>query len=174
MAVSAVLASGHPACRQIEQHPKPQILMHASIAIALVLGATSCGEKKYSPEKAAYAAGKDLIIITIEEYRYQTRGYFTNRNFQALEAAANQARESKERFKDGSWKLAHLYASLACDEAAEETLWQDHAKIRTEWIKQFPRYSRCDHNPDNHHDPCESSRRRSPLRRNAGGQQRQQ
>lgn len=106
--------------------------------LAVVLGASSCGDKEYSPEKAAYAAGKDLIIIGIEEYRFQTSGYFFNKNLQALEAAANQARESKERFKDGTWKLAHLYASLACDEAAAEPVWQDHEKILTEWTKQFP------------------------------------
>lgn len=106
--------------------------------LAVALGICSCGEKEYSPEKAAYAEGKDLVIISIEEYRYQTRGYFSNKNFQALETAANQARESKERFKDGSWKLAHLYASLACDETAAETIWQDHEKILTDWLKQFP------------------------------------
>ncbi len=108
------------------------------LTFAVALGLTACRDKEFSPEKAAYAAGKDLVILEVEAYRYQMRGYFYSKNFQALETAATHARESKERFKDGTWKLAHLYASLACDEAAAETVWQDHEKIHAGWIQQRP------------------------------------
>ncbi len=113
-------------------------VLHHLLLLATALLVAACGDKEFSPEKAAYALGKDLIILETEDYRQQARSDFSNRNFQALEAKAELARSSKARFKDGTWKLAHFYTSLACDEAAAEPIWQDMEKAHAEWTKQFP------------------------------------
>ncbi len=111
----------------------------AKIAALLLLGLlSSCGDKEVSPEKAAIAAGKDLIIVAIEKYRLQVRADFSSRNFAALEETAEHARVSKERFKDGTWKLAHFHDAFGYPMDAPEAAWLEQEKGHREWITAYP------------------------------------
>jgi hypothetical protein len=71
-------------------------------------------------------------------YGRETIQLFNGRNFKQLEARANEARETKAKFGNGTWKLTDFYSSLACREDAPEATWQHHEKILQEWGKIFP------------------------------------
>ncbi|MEO5714088.1 MAG: DUF4034 domain-containing protein [Luteolibacter sp.] len=110
----------------------------AVLLAALPLAATSCKREEFSPEKAAFAAGEDLVMKEEEAYRHETRQFYNTRNFDQLEARANEARTSKEKFGNGCWRLHHFYDSLDCREDEPESMWQLHEQIHQDWEKKFP------------------------------------
>ncbi len=107
-------------------------------AVALLLAVTSCEREAYSPEKAAFAQGEDLIMQEVATFRTETRQLYNNRKFDELEARGNEARASKAVFGNGTWKIYHFYDSLECRSDEPETMWQLHEQIHQEWEKKFP------------------------------------
>ncbi len=105
---------------------------------ACLLVATSCKREAYSPEKAAFARGEDMIMQEQQAYRGETRQFYNNRNFDQLEARANETRTSKAKFGNGSWKLHDVYDSLDCRAEEPESMWQLHEQIHQAWEKKFP------------------------------------
>lgn len=79
---------------------------------------------------------------TQEEFVAEVRQGFQQRNFSALDAIANQVRESKERFAGGDWKLYVFYHSLAwpgSSPTSPELQWKAHLENFEKWIKVSPR-----------------------------------
>ena len=77
-----------------------------------------------------------------EEFATEVLANFQQRNFAALDAIANQVRESKERFPGGDWKLFVFYQSLARPKlsvTATEPQWNAHLKNFENWIKAAPK-----------------------------------
>lgn len=110
-----------------------------SFSLALLLAGTpSCRREPFSPEKAAFAQGKDLIMLDVERFRDETRNWYESGQFDALEKRASELRAGKDRFGNGSWKLEHLYDSLTCGANEPESVWQNHDTLHRDWIAKFP------------------------------------
>ena len=71
-------------------------------------------------------------------YRNETRRLYNEQKFDELEARANEARISKAKFGNGTWKLTNFYDSLTCREEELEPMWQLHEQIHQGWEKKFP------------------------------------
>ncbi len=112
-------------------------LIPAALLVASLVS-SGCKREEYSPEKAAFAEGEDLIMKDEENYRHDTRQFYNNRNFEQLEARANEARTSKAKFGNGEWHIHHFYDSLDCREEEPESMWQLHEQIHQDWEKKFP------------------------------------
>ncbi len=118
-------------------NPLSRLSLVLPVAFGL-LAATACHREAYSPEKAAFAQGEDLIMREIEAYRQETRQLYNNRKFQELETWASEARDGKLKFANGTWKITHFYDSLKCREDEPESMWQLHEQIHQDWEKKFP------------------------------------
>ncbi|MDX2044567.1 MAG: hypothetical protein SF097_25375 [Acidobacteriota bacterium] len=73
-----------------------------------------------------------------EEFFAEVRKNFQQGNFTALDVVADQARESKERFPGGDWKLFVFYQALAWPTLAPtspELQWKAHLGHFEKWIK---------------------------------------
>jgi hypothetical protein len=104
-----------------------------------LLSLSSCKQDEYSPSKAAFARGVDLIMLEISNYRLDVRSNFHDRNFEELEKRATEARTSKAEFANATWKTEHFYTTLACPEDAPESTWKLHEEIHREWREKFPK-----------------------------------
>ncbi len=116
----------------------PSCIILILLPLALLFASSACTSEKQAAEKAARILGADLIMIEIARFSTECHGFFKDRNFEALDARANEVRAGRERFDNGTWKLEHLYSSLACKEDAPETTWQLHEKILLEWREKMP------------------------------------
>lgn len=108
------------------------------LLIPMILGGISCQSEKFSPEKAAFAKGEDLIMEQVISYRTETRQLYDQSNFEQLETRANEARTGKTKFENGTWKLTSFYDALDCQRDAPEATWQHQEKTYQDWEKQFP------------------------------------
>lgn len=93
-------------------------------------------ETQGSSEKLETA--KDPVDREITAFRGNTRTAYNNSRFDELEKIAAEARASKARFGNGSWKIFQFYQSLACHEEEPESMWQLHDKIHEAWIAAKP------------------------------------
>lgn len=82
--------------------------------------------------------GGDAILKETMSYRYATRMAYNSSRFDELEHRADEARNSREKFANGSWKIAHFYESLACDEREPESMWELHDRIHRAWVAAKP------------------------------------
>ena len=113
----------------------------ALIVCALCAALTSCKphvgsgaqSKPLTEEVAPDAVQKALL-----DYRLATRLAYNNRRFDELDQNADQARASKEKFGNGSWKLWQFYDSLGCADSEPESMWQLHDRIHKDWIAGRP------------------------------------
>jgi hypothetical protein len=110
----------------------------ALVFITGLIATAGCRRDPYSPEKAAFAQGEDLIIQEMVAFRNETRQLYNNRNFEKLETRADDVRSSKAKFDNGEWILTHFYSSLACQKDEPESMWQLHEKIHKDWEEKFP------------------------------------
>ncbi len=118
-----------------------KVTLRTVIQLALasfILGSISCNREAYSPEKAAFAQGMDLIMQEQRNYRNETRQLYNDERFDELEARANEARSTKAKFGNGTWKLTSFYDSLTCREDEPVSMWLLHERIYQEWEKKFP------------------------------------
>lgn len=79
---------------------------------------------------------------TQEEFAAEVRKNFQQGNFAALDAAANQARDSKERFPGAEWKLFVFYQSLAwptTSTSSTDQEWKAHLEHFEKWVKASPK-----------------------------------
>ncbi len=73
---------------------------------------------------------------TEEQFIAEIRQNFQQDNFAALDAAADQARESKERFPGGDWKLYVFYRTLTWPNSAtlaSDQQWKAHLNRLEQW-----------------------------------------
>lgn len=83
------------------------------------------------PGREDYARAYDLGI----------RELFAKKDFQALDEAADQARQSKSRLPGGTWTLFEFYDAIAKPlrgEQASDQEWQAHIATLTLWTAQRP------------------------------------
>ena len=118
-------------------NPPIRILIPLALA-SFLLGSGACHREAYSPEKAAFAKGMDLIMQEQAGYRNETRRLYNDQKFDELEARANEARSTQAKFGNGTWKLTSFYDSLTCREEEPETMWLLHEQIHQDWEKKFP------------------------------------
>ncbi len=71
-------------------------------------------------------------------YRLAARQAYNNRRFDELDRIADEARSSKAKFGNGSWKIAQFYDSLGCSDGESEGMWQLHGSIHQAWIEAKP------------------------------------
>jgi hypothetical protein len=105
------------------------------------LGQTRPQENIDAAEKAAAAnlkASKCPIQEQIYAFRVQVRQAYNKRQFDELESIAADARQKKELFGDGSWKLVQFYYAFECDEDEPESMWKLHDEIHRAWVKAKP------------------------------------
>lgn len=79
---------------------------------------------------------------TQEEFAAEVRKNFQQSSFTTLDATAEQARSSKERFPGAEWKLFIFYQSLAWPNpggSANEHEWKAHLEHFEKWIKASPK-----------------------------------
>jgi len=79
----------------------------------------------------------DSVQKEIDTYRSTVRGHFNDCRFDELENLASEARDSKEIFNNGSWKIAQFYSALDCLEDQEDT-WERHDTIYQAWLDAKP------------------------------------
>jgi Domain of unknown function (DUF4034) len=92
-----------------------------------------------SSEKAGETPPTSPVTDTAdseEAYKSQMANYLLQKNYDALEEAAHQARTNKTRFKGGAWKLYDFYDAItepqAGDQAPSET-WDFHLERVKAW-----------------------------------------
>lgn len=62
-----------------------------------------------------------------------------NRDFDLIDRAADEARESKELTVAGVWKLARIYDGLERPQAdASDAAWERHIKLLQQWMEEHP------------------------------------
>jgi hypothetical protein len=81
---------------------------------------------------------EDQVGQARSAYRHDVRMHYNNRRFDDLEREAKAARDSKEEFTEGTWKLTDFYESQDCRDEEPENMWQLHDTIHQEWIKAKP------------------------------------
>ena len=98
--------------------------------------------ESYSSDERAVAAKlkpvKDPISEEIYKYQVDTRQAYNNRRFDELERIAEETRDTKEVFGNGSWKIAQFYQSLKCREDEPENMWELHDQIHRAWMTAKP------------------------------------
>ncbi len=90
----------------------------------------------------AFAQSATPARQTQEEFIAEIRKNFEQGNFTALDAAADQARASKERFPGADWKLFVFYQSLAWPNVsgtATDPQWKTHLDRLEKWMRQSPK-----------------------------------
>lgn len=113
---------------------QPRVI--AGFSVALLTGLVLCFAVIHSFAQSATPAKP-----TQEEFFAEVRKNFQQSNFAALDAAAEQARSSKERFPGAEWKLFVFYQSLATPNpggSANEHEWKAHLEHFEKWIKASP------------------------------------
>lgn len=121
--------------------PTRLILLLTIATVALVaLGVFSWQnrEEETPVAEAKVSAASRSEWDELVKFRGDSRSLFNNRKFAELEARADELRASKERFRNGSWKIAHFYDSLECHDEEPESMWQLHMQIYKEWETKFP------------------------------------
>ena len=96
---------------------------------------SQAGSHSASP---ASRTGTDTVDKAIQAYRYSTRMAYNGRRFDELERLADEARSSKAKFGNGSWKIYQFYDSLGCDSSEPEGMWQLHDTIHKDWVAAKP------------------------------------
>ncbi|MBP6823432.1 MAG: hypothetical protein KA368_17920 [Acidobacteria bacterium] len=79
---------------------------------------------------------------TQEDFFAEVRRNFQQGNFAALDAAADKARDSKERFPGADWKLYVFYQSLAWPNpggSSTDQQWKAHLDNFEKWAKASPK-----------------------------------
>ena len=71
-------------------------------------------------------------------YRRAARQEYDNRSFDALERRAQEARASKAKFSNGTWKIIHFYEAFECRASEPESMWTLHKTIHEEWVAAKP------------------------------------
>lgn len=90
----------------------------------------------------AFAQSAEPAKQTQGEFVAEVRENFARGNFAALDAVADQVRESKERFPGAEWKLFVFYQSLAWPDSgvsATDQQWKTHLDRMEKWTKESPR-----------------------------------
>jgi hypothetical protein len=82
---------------------------------------------------------KDKITDEIWKFLLKTRGLYNASKFDELEALADQVRNERSRFGNGSWKIYQFYEALRCRKDEPESMWQLHARIHENWDTAKPR-----------------------------------
>ncbi|TAG09808.1 MAG: DUF4034 domain-containing protein [Verrucomicrobia bacterium] len=114
-----------------------RVLILGALAMAAVLS-NSCEKETYSPEKAALAAGRDLIMQGIVEDRSAVLALLEKRDFIALEKRASDLRTQNSRYENGAWKLDHFYQAILLDRTASSELWMPREALHRAWSEAFP------------------------------------
>lgn len=77
----------------------------------------------------------------LDKYAAAIREMFRNDNFEQIESIARSARESKERFSGGFWKLSDVYAALEYPPGGynvDDAQWQEHFAHLERWQSLMP------------------------------------
>ncbi len=117
-------------------YPRPLLL-----AFCLLLPLAGCKPKPGTgDEHPAVPANVDAdpAFKALVDYRSATRTAYNNRRFDELEQNADDARATKARFGNGSWKIWQFYDALGCADTEPESMWQLHASIHKAWIAAKP------------------------------------
>lgn len=99
----------------------------------IVLFTSICAAVPAIASAASHAAGKQ----TQQEFIEEVRTNFEQEKFGALDVAAFEARESKERFPGAEWKLHVFYQTLTWPNAgakATDQAWKVHLKRLQAWV----------------------------------------
>ncbi|WP_309385825.1 DUF4034 domain-containing protein [Cerasicoccus frondis] len=113
--------------------------------IVVILGLVGCGNDnpKHSAEQAE-GSSRPLVLVEdsieqdIQLMRYDARMLYNNRDFEALEAMANELRSGNPVFENGSWKIYRFYTAFAPRDDELDSMWVLHDEIHREWIDAYP------------------------------------
>lgn len=114
------------------------ILCITTLLASCLITSTSCKREDYSPEKASFASGNDLIMEEMTAYRSATRQLYDQGKFAELDARAEDARNTKAKFANGEWKLAQFYDALRCQPNGPESAWKRQEEVHQDWAKNLP------------------------------------
>jgi len=75
-----------------------------------------------------------------EQLLYATRANLLREKFDELDALAAQLRASKERLRDGAWKLNAFYMGVGAppDDDATDNGWESHLNNLRKWLSHSP------------------------------------
>ena len=80
----------------------------------------------------------DPVAVEIEDFQKGTREMLAARQFDELETLAAGLRASKERFRDGAWKIRQFYLSFEPSDDEPDKIWKATQEIHGDWIKAKP------------------------------------
>lgn len=81
---------------------------------------------------------RDPVDREIISFSRDIRAALTARDYDTLEAVAQKARESKERFGTGVWKLYRFYSTMPLSLNAPDSAWQERIQVIRDWQAAKP------------------------------------
>ncbi len=91
-----------------------------------------------SATPAPVVGAHDAGYQELRAYRLAARQDYNQRRFDALEQRAQEARASKAKFSNGTFKIVHFYESLTCRANEPESVWELHRSIHEDWVRAKP------------------------------------
>lgn len=115
--------------------------MTNSLSVCMALAALCAFASSCSNEEDRTAERETASSVVSDkryQFRLEVRQHYNNRRFAKLEEVAEAVRAGRDKFADGSWKLAHFYEALECRDDEPESMWKLHESIHGEWDAKFP------------------------------------
>ncbi|MGO8838552.1 MAG: DUF4034 domain-containing protein [Limisphaerales bacterium] len=116
------------------------------ICLLLPLVLLGCSKKQPQVPARQTSAGSLPEITVVEspekleqkQIEKQALALFNDKDYEQLEALAAKYRASKEKYADGSWKLAWVYTGLELSDDDGDAVWQDREKQIRDWVQARP------------------------------------
>lgn len=83
---------------------------------------------------------RDPTAEAIRGYQADLRALLDQKDYAALNAAADQALTSKERFSNGLWKVARFYDAFGASDQEPDTVWNARLQQLNGWLIATPRH----------------------------------
>ncbi len=121
-----------------------------TLLFLLLLGATSPAKEKEksllkpsTPASTACSISLDFDpetnVHAVDNYKAAVQLLFINADYTDIDCLADSARQNKEKFKGGAWKLHNIYTALDHPKGhATEEDWSEHFKSLQRWIAAKP------------------------------------
>jgi hypothetical protein len=129
------------ALKVYEMNRRARLLTTAFVAAGLIASETCNPERTegvVAQPVPEFQAFRDPIEREPARHGRETLLLLAARDYDGLEARARAAREEKQRFADGTWKLHRFYTALAPAENAPEAAWEHRLSELKAWVAARP------------------------------------
>jgi hypothetical protein len=95
-------------------------------------------ERGFEPDAVDFQLFRDPIDREVASYSRDVRSLLAARAYDALEECARSARQDKQRFANGTWKLQRFYTAFPLSVIAEDPAWEDRLAELNAWQQARP------------------------------------